>query len=154
MDFSEYTKILKDCITYYLVILAVLAPFFLSAEIICLRSKKLGRKKKRKAEKEANIGVFGFILVLALISYATIPAAIDMVNENYVSVHGEYYTSKGRLRTDVYVTTDDGEKISLTVPNGGGVMKNGNVPSGEHTGTIWYAEKSKYILEFIPDEAS
>lgn len=153
MDFSEYTDILLDSIASWLMVLAVAALFFLPGLVICLREKNLSRKEKSEMKEIAGLGVFAFLIVLVIVLFNTIPAVIDIANENYVSVHGEYFTShRERDNVYAYVTTDDGEQLDLSTPFGGGVMQNDYVLWGEHEGTIWYAEKSKCILDFIPDE--
>lgn len=154
MDFSEYTRTLIKCIGCNWIIFAVLTPLFLWPEISYIRKRTFKKGERTKAEKDANIGMLGLLLVFALTSYNTIPAAIDAIEENYVSVHGEYWTSKGKYRISVYVITDDGEQVDLRVPDGSGLIKNDVIHLGEDIGTVWYAEKSGYILDFIPDEDS
>ena len=58
--------------------------------------------------------------------------------------------TKTSPRTEfVVLLTDEGEKIALEYPkNGEGVPEDGG------SGTIWYSENSKLILEYIPDEPS
>lgn len=152
MDFSAYTDILIDSIASWLMVLSVAALFFLPGLVIYER-KASQRKEKAEWKEIAGLGVCAFLIVLVIVLFNTIPAVIDIANENYVSVHGEYFTSH-RTRDNVYahVTTDDGEQLDLSTPFGGGVIQNDYVLLGEHQGTIWYAEKSKYILEYIPDE--
>lgn len=154
MDFSVYTEILKRNIIFWLIILAIAAIFFLSFEVIYLKSKNLNKKEDSEARNNANLGIFLFILVLAFALYNTIPSAIDIANENYISVHGEYSTRKSDGRIEIFVKTDGGEHFTLTMPARSGLITNGIVELGEHKGTIWYAEKSEFIVDFVPDEIS
>lgn len=152
MVFSEYTGILIDSIAHYLIILVIAGLILLPGEIIYLKSKRLNRKEKAEGWEGAHLCVLCFILVLVIVLYNVIPVVIDISNENYVSVHGEYYTVTSRYRADFYVTTDDGEQLNLRPPFGSGLIQNFDVPRGEHEGTIWYAEKSELIVDYIPDE--
>lgn len=154
MDFSGYTNILLDSVAEKFIILAIVGIFFLPGEISHLKSKLLNRKEEEEAGKGEHLLAFCFIVALVIVLSNAIPEIIDIANENYVSVHGEYYAESGH-GSYIYVTTDDGEQLDLSLPFGSGVkgvIENDYVLWGEHEGTIWYAEKSKRMLQYIPDE--
>ena len=79
------------------------------------------------------------------------PEVKDIVQENYVCAHGEYFS-------DPYegfcFTTDDGEKIELDriVRFGIPIYDYDKFPNGTYEGTVWYGVNSEKMLAFIPDE--
>lgn len=123
--------------------------------IIAVASEKSYLKggKRKDAEKKkrisANIGWLLSLVAFGYCLYLTIPTVMDISHNDYISVHGEFNTQKMKYQISTWIVTDEGESISLKMPNGSSNM----FPNGENSGTIWYAENSKYVLEFIPDEA-
>lgn len=121
--------------------------------------RTLLKGEKQKSKKGLWVVVAFFISVQA-IYYAVrcVPMIKDIKEENYVCIHGEYYMfnygyNPNRDR-DIQVTSDDGVVLQLILPNDAGSSRvnRSRFPTGRHTGTVWYAKNSHYILKFIPDE--
>ena len=145
---SDFAKILIKNMAFYWAIFALLSPLLLRPLIKCLRKRKSSRNKK------LTDGAIGSILVLALVlgflAYITVPSAIDIANSEYSSVHGDFKVLRKSSYIDILVHSDDGADFSLTVPLGSFLMRD-NIPDGEFSGTVFYAENSQYVLRYVPD---
>ncbi len=156
MDFSAYTDILWNTVSFQLKFLSVIVVICLIPEIWYMTTKiKMKRSEGRTWEDIST----GFILVAIFLCCYVLPSVVPMIKdiagEHYLSAHGQYTievapATKTSPRTEfVVLLTDEGEKIALEYPkNGEGVPEDGG------SGTIWYSENSKLILEYIPDEPS
>lgn len=160
MDYQEYSQILKEtvlangkgCMILAALLIGVIVVDWL-LDIIFLKGKGGGKSRA----KFAILAVVVVILYAGVVAAKCLPAIKDIENESYVCVHGEYYMFNYNYRSDkdssIYVTLDNGEKIDLILPKRLEIPRIDaeRFPSGKIMGTVWYAENSHYILEFIPD---
>lgn len=133
MDFSAYTDILWNTVSFQLKFLAVIVVICLIPEIWYMTTKI---KMKRSEGKTWEDICTGFILVAIFfccyIGSDAVPIIKDIVGEHYLSAHGKYTievapATKTSPRTEfVVLLTDEGEKIALEYPkNGEGVPEDG-----------------------------
>ena len=145
---SDFAKTLIKNMAFYWTIFALLSPILFKPLISCLRKRKSSRNKKLT---DGAIGsIFVLVLVLGFLAYITVPSAIDIANFSYCSVHGNFKVLRKSSYIDILVDSDDGDDFSLTVPVGSFLMRD-NIPDNEFSGTVLYAENSKYVLQYIPD---
>ena len=154
MKFSEYSELLKTNLLAIWIPILILAAIVIIPEIRYIRNPK--KKKDSKFESE---GIFGFIVlafIILVFSVESIESVLDIAKEDYVCVHGEYYMYNPQYKyynsRYIEATTDDGELIQFVMLREGMFsLDDERYPVGKCEGTIWYAEHSKYMLEFIPD---
>lgn len=159
MDFSAYTDMLWSTVSFELKFLAVIVVICLIPEIWYMTTKI---KMKRSEGKTWEDICTGFILVAIFfccyIGSDAVPIIKDIVGEHYLSAHGKYTievapASKGSPRREMIILiTDDGEKLVLDYTKDGSEII--GLPEDGGSGTVWYSENSKRILEYIPDEPS
>lgn len=155
MDYSHFNSLMINGIIEKWIIFLIVLAVAVAWDIWYIHEKK----STRKANKEMRLSVDFFMLVAAVVfvwkAAVTIPMACDVINEDYIKVHGEYSLSPdwNKSSTDrwVHITADTGGKIDIKFP-GYSHGESKLFPSGEFTGTVWYAKNSKVIVEFIPDE--
>lgn len=110
---------------------------------------KKDREKVKTIEPARDWSILIVVGVLAVCALKTVPAIIDLRNESYICVYGEYSREREELGVSVKVTTDDGTNLVLRIPSNCGLKK---PPLGKHTATIWYGETSGYLLYFVMDD--
>lgn len=96
-------------------------------------------------------------LILVIMFCATVlPAVSDVKNESIVTTEVEWYSRypNGGNRHNWFdrghvIIFTNGKKTQLELPYGN---TEENFPMGKYTGTVVYAEHSKIILYFKPDE--
>lgn len=102
-----------------------------------------------------DLGVIAYfaLVILAIIKVA--PIIKDVVGEHYDWVRGEYQTEirhgnryNGTTKY-IIMTMDDGQEVHLDFSKG---IDMEDFPENGTYGTAVYAENSKYLLDFIPDE--
>lgn len=159
MDFSAYTDILWNTVSFQLKFLSVIVVICLIPEIWYMTTKiKMKRSEGRTWEDIST----GFILVAIFLCCYVLPSVVPMIKdiavEHYLSAHGQYTievapASKGSPRREMIILiTDDGEKLVLDYTKDGSEII--GLPEDGGSGTVWYSENSKRILEYIPDEPS
>ena len=155
MDFSAYTDLLWNAAHYKLKILVVVAVFCLIPSTIWFIRICLGKKSSKDLKISSLMDIA--ILAYILIESSVIPIIQDISGECYSSAHGEYTIEVTRQtnsspRTEwIILISDDGEKIVLRFPKKGEDLI--DIPEEGGSGTIWYSENSKCILDYIPDES-
>lgn len=152
MKFQEYSQLLKDAIIANIYDCSI----WVAIIIICCLGSNLKKRKKSALMFGMTIVV---LIEIALCAGRCLPAVNDILNESYVCIHGEYYMYNFNYRYDddnaVQVTSDSGTTTGMILPRKWGslLIDKERFPSGRYIGTVWYSENSKFILEFIPDEA-
>lgn len=164
MDFSAYqTQLIKTILSelsgFLIILLFVLLYMFKSEKSSAAKGTQKMRKRSKKAEEDVlAVDVFALLYPLMFIVFAIhiiSPIAKDIRSKCYIQVHGEYQTEIRRgtryegTTKYVIMTTDDGQEVHLDFSKG---IDMDDFPENETYGTAIYAENSKYILEFIPDE--
>ncbi len=166
MKFYEYSQLLEEnilanaqgsLIIAVLLIAVIIFDWIIDKTLLANESTD-GHKRRKKM-------MIGAAIIIAIEVALTVkrcwPVTADIKNESYVCVHGEYYMFNYNYRNDrdgdIYVTLDNGETVGMYLPKYLTRFKVPSIdeerfPSGKHMGTVWYAENSHYILEFIPDE--
>lgn len=151
MYFSAYSiQLLKTIIPQCLLVIIGLHPFILT-NLDYPKSKK--RSKAAKAARKRELRDFYAALLLAcvaLVIYTAIvvaPCIKDIAGEHYSCLHGEY---QKKTSARAVIIADDGEEVHLDFSKG---IDMDDFPENGTYGTAVYAENSKYLLEFIPDEA-
>ena len=155
MDYSHFNSLMINGIIEKWIIFLIVLAVAVAWDIWYIHEKK----STRKANKEMRLSVDFLMLVAAVVfvwkAAVTIPMARDAINEDYIEVHGEYSLSpdwnKSSVDRWVHITTDAGDKLDVKFP-GYSHGESKLFPSGEFTGTVWYARNSKVIVAFIPDE--
>ena len=119
------------------------------------KSKKSNTKKSLETYEILSIGLLTLAAVLTI--HGTVNILADLHDDSFICIHGEYYVRGGELHgknSSVHIYTEDG-LIQLDRPKtleGFGQYERENFPVGRCYGTVWYAEHSKIILSFIPDD--
>lgn len=163
MNSYEYSQILKEtilangqgCLIIAALLLGVAVVDWIIDKTLLADEHSDNRKHRKRILFWAAI-----IIAIEVTVYAEkcLPALKDIKAESYVCVHGEYYMYNYNYRADrdgeIYVTLDNGEIIGMHLPKRLKLPRidEERFPSGKYMGTVWYAENSHYILEFIPDE--
>lgn len=135
--------------------------------IFYVNSKKKVRYCKGKKSRKVKFFDSGDVLLVMALTIAavfliqdTATILTDLHNDSYVCVYAEYDVSGSPLHlyygknSSVDIYTDDG-LIHLKRPKtfeGFGQYERENFPEGRCYGTIWYAEHSRIILSFTPDD--
>lgn len=163
MNFYEYSQILKEtilsngqgCLIIAALLIAIIVFDWVIDKTLLTNEGTDGNKRRKKMMIGAAIII---AIDVALYAEKCLPAMNDIKNESYVRVHGEYYMYNYNYRADrdgdIYVTLNSGEIIGMYLPKRLELPRidEERFPSGKYMGTVWYAENSHYILEFIPDE--
>lgn len=121
-----------------------------------------GKKAKKKKPFDVADGLFLMSLTIAtvMVVHDTVNILADLHDDSYVCVYAEYDVS-GNPRhlyygknSSVNIYTEDGV-IHMKRPKtleGFGQYERENFSVGRCYGTVWYAEHSKIILSFTPDD--
>lgn len=163
MNSYEYTQILKETILANGQGCLIIAALIMAVVVIdwVIDKTLLDDEYRGKRKHRGKILLWASIIIaieVAVYAEKCLPALKDIKDESYVHIHGEYYMYNYNYRADrdgdIYVTLDSGEIIGMYLPKRLKLPRidEGRFPSGKHTGTVWYAKNSHYILEFIPDE--
>ena len=100
----------------------------------------------------------GWILVLVAlvtlyVAVPTIQGVMDMSGDSYITEHVRYYRSdasntrnKVTASESIQVTLEDGRTLIL-------IGAQSDMPYGRYTGQVTYAERSKVIIDFVPDDS-
>lgn len=167
MDYSEYSTQLIKTIIAECAELIFFLPFVLmhifSGEKTSknIRTARTAKKKNalKKVEEETlagDLGVLAYFILIIVYAINVLPIVQDIMGNCYDCMHGEYQietapsNASGSTPTKwVIMTTDDGEEVRLNFSKG---IDMDDFPENGTYGTAVYAENSKYLLEFIPDE--
>ncbi len=160
MGHYEYTEILRTAMYANVRGYLIFAALILLVPIIdFVIGRTLLKAEKRSSKKWLIIWVIvGISFETFIYADKTLPIIKDIDSESYVCVHGEYYmynfTYSADRDRDIQVKLDSGEVIQMLLPKRLEFPRidTERFPVGRYTGTVWYAENSHYILEFIPDE--
>ena len=92
------------------------------------------------------------VLLFAFLIYSAIPIYCDTKQQRYVEIEAQYIrnerASEGNLFSYGHVYIEyDGKQLTLELPRD---WDDEEFPLGDFYGTVWYSEKSKIILAFIP----
>lgn len=121
-----------------------------------------GKKAKKKKPFDVADGLFLMSLTIAtvMVIHDTVNILTDLHDDSYVCVYAKYDVS-GNPRhlyygknSSVNIYTEDGV-IHMKRPKtleGFGQYERENFSVGRCYGTVWYAEHSKIILSFTPDD--
>ena len=145
---------------FFLVMSSIKIIFYVS-------DKKKARYCKGKKTKKVKFFDSGDVLLVIALALATgfivrdtITILSDLHDDSYVCVYAQYDVSGSPLHlyygknSSVDIYTEDG-LIHMERPKtleGFGQYERENFPVGRCYGTVWYAEHSKIILSFTPDE--
>ena len=168
MNSYEYSQILKETILANGQGCLIIAALLLGVAIVdwiidkTLLADEHGDSRKYRKRTKRILLWAAIIVAIEVAVYAEkcLPALKDIKENSYVCVHGEYYMYNYNYRADrdgdIYVTLDSGEIIGMYLPKRLKLPRidEERFPSGKYTGTVWYAENSHIILEFIPDEST
>lgn len=164
MKIEEYNQILKNTIMADGMICLIVAAIILVILVLdWVIDRTLIDREKRKARGKKKLLLWASVLLIAdllFFTYKCLPATKDLHSQSYVSIHGEYYMYNFNYSidkdTNLQVTLDDGSIMHMYIPRRPQhhMIDSERFPAGRYMGTIWYAEHSKVILEFIPDDAN
>lgn len=155
MDYSTFDTLMIQGIAEKWIFFGVLVVLIIIHEIYFVR-----HKFKTKSEERASKNLGQFLIIASAIIFvikldATWFMLRDVINHNYVEVHGIYSMDSEWSEHDTYrwlsVTSDDGKEIQVKLP-GYSHGENRMFPPGTYEGTVWYAQNSECIVAFIPDE--
>lgn len=167
-DIEFFRQLLKSSLYISWLHYGLIVLFVASFKIIdCVYFKKrarYGKSKKAKTKKPLEtyeiLSIFLLVLVTSLVVYDTVNILTDLHNDSYVCVYAKYDVS-GNPRhlyygknSSVNIYTEDGV-IHMKRPKtleGFGQYERENFSVGRCYGTVWYAEHSKIILSFTPDD--
>ena len=160
MDIAYCNEYLTESIKSFLFswvahIVVMIVIIFVTWIVRIIAKYKLPKRKLRN-------GILLIILYIVVVSYSifssyAIPAAKDLKNEDYIAVHGtfERYSvrNKGLVSSVSCGIIPDGQDkaIPLTLVTKNYWNREKFPVREELTGTVIYANKSKFILDFIPD---
>ena len=155
MNFQEFNSLLIDGIIEKWIIFLIVLVIAVAWDQWYIHEKNCTKKETEEMRLSADFLMLVAVGVFIFVAIATIPMARDVINEDYIEVHGEYRLSphwyKSSVNRWVHITQDDGSKIDIKFP-GYFHGQSKLFPSGEFEGTVWYANNSKVIVAFIPDE--
>ena len=164
MKIEEYNQILKNTILADGLICMIVAAVIIGVLVLdWVIDRTLIDNDKRKTGGKKKLLFWALVMLIAdllFFTYKCLPAIKDLHSQSYVSVHGEYYMYNFNYSiekdTNLQVTLDDGSIMHMYIPRRPQrhMIDSERFPAGRYMGTIWYAEHSKIILEFILDEAS
>lgn len=121
-----------------------------------------GKKAKKKKPFDVADGLFLMSLTIAtvMVIHDTVNILTDLHDDSYICIYAEYDVS-GNPRhlyygknSSVNIYTEDGV-IHMKRPKtleSFGQYERENFSAGTCYGTVWYAEHSKIILSFTPDD--
>ena len=164
-DIEFFRQLLKSTIyvswlqigLYFLIMVSIRAVFYVGDKKKASYCKGKRAKKVKFFDEYFVLVAICLTLATALAVHNTVTILNDLHDDSYICVHGEYYVRGGELygrNSSVHIYTEDGS-ILLERPKtleGFGQYERENFPVGRCYGTVWYAEHSKIILSFTPDE--
>ncbi len=155
MNFPEFNSLLINGMIEKWIIFLIVLVVAVACDMWYIHERNCTKKENEEMRLSVNFLMLITAVVFVCVAVATIPMARDVINEDYIEVHGEYSLSpdwnKSSVNRWVHITKDDGSKIDIKFP-GYSHGESKLFPSGEFTGTVWYAKNSKVIVAFIPDE--
>ena len=167
-DIEFFRQLLKSSLYVSWLHYGLIVLFEASFKIIdCVYFKKrarYGKSKKAKTKKSLEtyeiLSIWLLVLVTSLVVRDTVNILADLHDDSYVCIYAEYDVS-GNPRhlyygknSSVNIYTEDGV-IHMKRPKtleGFGQYERENFSAGTCCGTVWYAEHSKIILSFTPDD--
>lgn len=97
-----------------------------------------------------------FVLLALMTIYVSVPTIqglMDVKNDSYITEYVEYYRSDESNTRNSLVASDS---IQITLNDGNTLILKGarnDLPYGKYTGHVTYAERSKIIVDFVPDDS-
>ena len=138
-DNAVISYILAKWIVYIGVTVVFLVPLFIVFTLI----------PRLKKERWRIVLVMALLVVFA--SVPTVLGIIDISQQSYITESVAYYRpDRANTRNQVtaalsiQITLSDGQTFTV-------VGATSRFPYGRYTGTITYAERSKIVIDFVPD---
>lgn len=140
MDYSHFNSLMINGIIEKWLIFLIILAVAVAHEIYYIHKKNCSKKENKEMRIFGNI-LFAVAAIAFLdIAGITIPMVRDVVNEDYIEIHGEYSLDAQWYESNddrwVHIDSDDGRSIDVKFPgysHGGSKL----FPSGEFTGTVW-----------------
>lgn len=120
-------------------------------------TRKMSKKEIADTQSAIDVLAIALILMFLVNAYESVPVIKDIIGQHYVTAHGEYSYQKlpySKFQKDYYEHTLVSNNDELHLRSVGQLFSYSDYYETPQIGTVWYAENSHIILEFIPDESA